>query len=974
MKTQHSFLKRLKVAIGIGAAVLMGIVTLLLIFTSFSKKDSELLQADASVSRNTIEKPEMTLEEIVNQLRRYTDLGSVVYAIPMDDAGFYIRNNYQTYTQGEDFLRHVERYNDKLDKIGDYPFITNVMHYSYSAKDKLPTERYVRSLIALGADVNLWVEVRQYKVTQFEWDEYHNTFVNIKSNCYTPLGLAATHGDIEIAKLLLDKGADPNHVDGDGYLPLELAKTVEMGELLIRYGANMNALDAAGNTALHYFAKVAWGPGVDLLLQKGADENIKNSEGKLAVDCTDKQEIQAIFRTTPLGRAALRGDAEAVKKLLKSGADPNDVDSAGLRPLVRATNIAVCEELIAAGADVNADNKNVGTVLHEAARCNWLPGINFLLQKGADVNARDKWALTALMYASRAGNNDAVKALLEAGADVNAQDEEGRTALFFACYNGYENVAKSLLSAGADVNVADRSGKTILTASREQGKDEICSILLAAGARTSANDKGYFIEVCEKGKENEVIAMLAAGIDVNARNDKGDTALICACSQNRVACVKLLLEAGADVNAQNDKGETALICACCLGNEACIKLLLAAEADLNMKDQDGVAALMYSYKERHDDIVRMLLDAGCDVNVRNAEGMHLVVKLAKDGKWSFLKELMSSHRNIELTDADSVSLFDEMVRTSDRDIISVWVNSKINTRSLTQNSVALFNWLRKDSDPIHAKQLIGLILEENILNVNAVDKEGDTPLMYAVQNGDLSLAEILLNHRAEVNVADDDGLTALHIAAATKNCRTVKLLLDHGADAKARTNKQETVLHMAVSGMSGSASQYEPLLDLLLSAGADPNATDSSGCSVRNFISRKLQERHNLGGNSSSATMIPDRRNERGVKIYAASRGVADFLPSVNAYSNSGSNALYKRRLNILLPMIAAGATVDVTTLDTNGNTALHYASGLGHLELVRWLLQHGANSNAVNDKGSTPLQCSGNTAVSELLKQYGAK
>lgn len=88
-------------------------------------------------------------------------------------------------------------------------------------------------------------------------------------------------------------------------------------------------------------------------------------------------------------------------------------------------------------------------------------------------------------------------------------------------------------------------------------------------------------------------------------------------------------------------------------------------------------------------------------------------------------------------------------------------------------------------------------------------------------------------------------------------------------------------------------------------------------------------------------------------------------------------SALYQKRLLTLLPMIRNGADVDLTLPETKGNTALHYSCAIGSLSITRWLLEHGANANAMTDAGKTPLQCVGSdnrAAIIQALKAHGAQ
>lgn len=84
-----------------------------------------------------------------------------------------------------------------------------------------------------------------------------------------------------------------------------------------------------------------------------------------------------------------------------------------------------------------------------------------------------------------------------------------------------------------------------------------------------------------------------------------------------------------------------------------------------------------------------------------------------------------------------------------------------------------------------------------------------------------------------------------------------------------------------------------------------------------------------------------------------------------NTHTPNATLALYRKRLLTLLPRIRNGAHVDLTLTETKGNTALHYACGMGNLRLVRWLVSHGANTHALTNKGKSPWECaSGNIAA----------
>ena len=189
----------------------------------------------------------------------------------------------------------------------------------------------------------------------------------------------------------------------------------------------------------------------------------------------------------------------------------------------------------------------------------------------------------------------------------------------------------------------------------------------------------------------------------------------------------------------------------------------------------------------------------------------------------------------------------------------------------------------------------------------------------------------------DVTTPDSFGHTALHYSSAIGSLSITRWLVNHGANVNAVADNGDTPLSVV---------------------GSDNRAAITS-----------LLKQHGAGSGGTSYTPAS-------APASVPTAGGGELQSLINRVSSMSTHdatiALYKKRLMMLLPMIQNGADVDTTTVETKGNTALHYACGLGDDALVLWLLQHGANPNAVTNKGKTPTQCSSSPSVQRLLKQYG--
>jgi ankyrin repeat protein len=255
----------------------------------------------------------------------------------------------------------------------------------------------------------------------------------------TPLLYAARDGRIDIARVLLDAGADVNLADANGITPLIGAITnnhPEAARFLIDRGADIRATDWYGRTPLwaavetrnmdvdnasfvNSIDRTPYLPLVELLLQRGADPNVRMKEvppirrdflritGSLAwVDFTGQ---------TPFLTASLAGDLAVMKMLLAHGADPNIPTFGGTTALMAA-----------AGVNWVVDQT------YDEGQAALLEAVKLCVELGMDVNAVNSMGLTAAHGAANRGSDEILRFLVQQGAKLDVKDAEGRTPLTWA--------------------------------------------------------------------------------------------------------------------------------------------------------------------------------------------------------------------------------------------------------------------------------------------------------------------------------------------------------------------------------------------------------------------------------------------------------------------------------------------------------------------------------------------------------------
>ena len=239
--------------------------------------------------------------------------------------------------------------------------------------------------------------------------------------------------------------------------------------------------------------------------------------------------------------AAEQGDIEAVKEYLAADARRrlqhpertrytravNVTDGDGRRPLHYAAmndHKEIAELLIAEGASVNAWDGDGLYPLHYAALNNHKEIAELLIAEGANLNASTHKSHTPLCRATQEGHKEIVELLIDKGADMEARNIAENTALHLAAENGRKEIVELLIAAGADVNAMnDWTGSTLDYAIAFK-HTEIADLLRKHGGKTSA-ELSIHMAAGKKGDIEAVKQHLAAGADVNAKDERGKTPL-----------------------------------------------------------------------------------------------------------------------------------------------------------------------------------------------------------------------------------------------------------------------------------------------------------------------------------------------------------------------------------------------------------------------------------------------------------------
>ena len=683
----------------------------------------------------------------------------------------------------------------------------------------------------------------------------------------TALGVAVREGHAEVVRMFVDKNPDifSDRTSGNLFYDAAFHGHREIVAFLIEaagghYGFSIDiALQGAATNGHTDIAR--------LLVQAGADVTVQNGDNKTPVDLANEQGHKTLARMLEqipkLFEAVAAGDLEAVKRLVEEEQSTNRRHPRdGHTPLheaVRQGRPEVVQVLLEAGADLSLRDKSGeygATALDIAIEESHIEIAKILRNAGGPISINIR---PFLQSAVSNRNKEMVKLLteylIETGRknnrsiyeDINynvndysyysAIDEIrfGTSLLHIAATNGSTEIARLLVQAGAYVMAQNDDHKTPIDLAHEQGHEDLAQMLEKVSALR---------EAAVAGDAEKVQQLLAAGTLTDAQDAYGATVLyrvietylvepahlytlgyldesrpVPPATEGHMEVVRLLIQAGAKVDSiirwagrihrnLTLSNSNPLHVAALAGQAEIVKLLIEAGKDINgylnfRNHRNYNNALTLALSENpNQEVAKLLIQAGADVNAPKVLGaafvdtpLHIVAAMVEEATMSV-------------------------------NIAKALINAGANLNpQLGRPNTFAFGVGRT---PLHTASSVNHIEMARLLikhgaNVNAKDESDNSPLHLAIYEGHGKLAKLLIESGAYVDSRNYNGNLPIQVAAFAGLPEVIKLLIEAGSPVNDQDQVGDTPLHDAALQGQVEAAQ------VLLEAGADVNIKNNAG-------------------------------------------------------------------------------------------------------------------------------------------------
>uniref|UniRef100_A0A6Q2Z0X2 Ankyrin 3 n=1 Tax=Esox lucius TaxID=8010 RepID=A0A6Q2Z0X2_ESOLU len=596
---------------------------------------------------------------------------------------------------------------------------------------------------------------------------------------FTPLHIAAHYGNINVATLLLNRGAAVDFKARNDITPLHVASkrgNGNMVKLLLERGAKIDARTKDGLTPLHCGARSGHEQVVEMLLDRGAPILSKTKNGlsplhmatqgdhlncvqlllhhdvpvddvtndyltalhvaahcghykvaKVIVDKKANPNAKALNGFTPLHIACKKNRIKVMELLLKHGASIQAVTESGLTPIHVAAFMGhenIVTQLTNHGASPNTTNVRGETALHMAARAGQADVVKYLIHNGATVEAKAKDNQTPLHISSRLGKPDIVLQLLQNGACPDATTTSGYTPLHLAAREGHKDIASVLLDHGASLDIITKKGFTPLHVASKYGKIEVANLLLQRHAPPDAAGKSGLTPLHVAAHyDNQKVALLLLdqGASPHAAAKNGYTPLHIAAKKNQMEITTTLLEYGADTNAVTRQGITPLHLASQEGNVDIVTLLLARDATITLGNKSGLTPLHLAAQEDKVSVAEVLVNQGATVDPETKMGYTPLHVACHYGNVKMVNFLLMNQAKVNAKTKNGYTPLHQAAQQGHTHIINLLLQNGASPNELTVNGNTALSIARR-LGYISVVDTLKVVTEETLTSLTVIEK------------------------------------------------------------------------------------------------------------------------------------------------------------------------------------------------------------------------------------------------------------
>ncbi|XP_048257878.1 uncharacterized protein LOC124126822 isoform X2 [Haliotis rufescens] len=801
-------------------------------------------------------------------------------------------------------------------------------------------------------------------------------------NGWTPVMIAAVKGHQSVFDLLVSKHADLTLVDNNGDSLLHLA-CYGGNTAIVQYlvsPSNVNTRGQNGLTPVMMAAFKGHQSMFYLLVSKNADLTLVDNNGDSLLHNACFGGNTAIVQylvspsnvntrgqngLTPVMMAAAKGHQSMFDLLVSKDADLTLVDNNGDSLLLIACkggDTAIVQYVVSP-SNVNTRGQNGWTPVMIAAVKGHQSVFDLLVSKDADLTLVDNNG-DSLLHNSCFGGNNAIVQYLVSPSNVNTRGQNGWTPVMMAAVKGHQSVFDLLISKDADLTLVDNDVDSLLHLACYGGDTAIVQYLVSPSNVNTRGQCGWtpVMMAAFKGHQSMFDLLVSKNADLTLVDNTGDSLLLNACFGGNTAIVQYLVSPS-NVNTRGQYGWTPVMMAAFKGHQSVFDLLVSKHADLTLVDNNGDSLLHIACNGGDTAIVQYLVSLS-NVNTRGQNGRTPVMMAASKGHQSVFELLISKDADLTLVDNNGNSLLHLACNGGNTAIVQYLVSpSNINTRGQNEWTPVMMAAMKRH-------QIVFDLLVSKNADLTLVDKDGDSLLHIACNDGDTAIVQYLVSP-SNINTRGQYGRTPVMMAAFKGHQSMFDLLVSKDADLTLMDKDGDSLLHNACFGGNTAIVQYlvspsnvktrgqygwtpvmmaavkghQSVFDLLVSKHADLTLADNNGDSLLHLACN--------GGDTAIVQYLvsPSNINTRGqygrtpvmLAAFKGHQSMFDLLVSKHA---------------------------DLTLVDKDGDSLLHNACFGGNTAIVQNLVSP-SNINTRGQYGWTPVMLAafkGHQSVFDLL------